>query len=201
MKLKIKLLLATFLIVCLTTLIYFSFFYHANDPKLATVLSTEPIKSSRLIEHENCSVTGILGSFSQESLSRYHPAQRECRTILIIQSLQSKTLPLRMENQQKTCVITNSIEQVIVSYDVVYQIGNSVGKVRMPYKPNMFIPLNEDGRLDLSMASRAVCESVRSGSKDLMPFYCLHPDELPLSTQQNDVLEVQKSQNTFGIFQ
>lgn len=200
MKLKIKLLLAAFVVVCLIAVVYFSF-VRSDEVKIATVLSTEPIRATRMVEYENCSVTGILGTFTQESLSRWHPAQRECRTILMIQSLQGRSLPPFSSNEPRTCVITKSLEQIIVGYDVIYRIGDTIGKVRMPYEPTVFIPLNENGQLDLTMSSKAACETLREGAKGILPFYCMKPDDLPKAYQPSTVLEVKTGKNTFGMFE
>ncbi|MEQ5073441.1 UmoD family flagellar biogenesis regulator [Providencia alcalifaciens] len=200
MKLKIKLLLAAFVAVCLIVVGYFSF-VRSDELKIATVLSTEPIRATRMIKHENCSVTGILGSFTQESLSRWHPAQRECRTILMIQSLQGKSFPPFSSHEPRTCVITKSLEQIIVGYDVIYRIGDTIGKVRMPYEPTVFIPLNENGQLDLTISSNAACETLREGTKDILPFYCMKPNDLPKSYQPSTILEVKTGKNTFGLFE
>lgn len=198
MKLKIKLLLATivvFFIACL-----FAFFTHKPDERLATVLSVEPIKSNRLVEYQNCSVTGVLGTFNQQSLSRFHPAQNECKMVFMIEVLQGKGFPSLFDNNNQTCVSTQKMELVTVGYDVIYQIGKTVGKVRTSYAPSMFIPLNEEGRLVLT-SSNSVCETIRSDVKELLPFYCLEQNDLPLSGIASNILEVQASQNTFGFME
>ncbi|OAT47340.1 Uncharacterised protein [Providencia heimbachae] len=199
MKLKFKLLLAA-LVVCL---IVFSliFFVRSPDAKFATVLSTEPIKSNRLVEYENCSVTGVLGSFSQESLSRFHPAQSECKMVFMIEALQGKLFFPFSNDEERTCVKTQRMEQVIVGYDVVYRIGNSIGKVRAGYDPGMFIPLNDDGRLNLTLSNATVCETLRSDVKDVVPFYCIKQSELALNKDASQVLELQPSKNTYGFFE
>ncbi len=199
MKLKFKLLLAAF-VVCLITFSII-FFTRSPDAKLATVLSTEPIKSNRLVEYENCSVTGVLGSFSQESLSRFHPAQSECKMVFMIEALQGKSfLPFSNEDE-RTCVTTQRMEQVIVGYDVVYRIGNNIGKVRVGYDPGMFIPLNEDGRLNLTLSNTTVCETLRSDVKDVVPFYCIKQGEQTQNKDASQILELKPSQNTYGFFE
>lgn len=197
MKLKFKLLLAA-VAVCLVA---FVISVSVNQPeiKLATVLSVEPIKANRLVEYENCSLTGVLGTFNQQSLSRFHPAQNECKMVFMIEALQGKGFPSLFDNQNKTCVKTQKMELVVVGYDVVYQIGKTIGKVRTSYAPSIFIPLNENGRLEL-VSSNTVCETVRSDVKELLPFYCLHQNELPLSNVTN-VLELQPNKNTLGFFE
>lgn len=197
MKLKFKLLLAA-VAVCL---VVFAVSVLVKEPeiKLATVLSVEPIKENRLVEYENCTLTGVLGSFNQQSLSRFHPAQNECKMIFMIEALQGKGFPSLFDDRNKICVNTQKMELVVVGYDVVYQIGKTIGKVRTSYAPSIFIPLNDDGRLDLP-SSNSICETVRSDVKELLPFYCLHQNELPLSSTSN-VLELQQNKNALGFFE
>ncbi|MCB6144374.1 hypothetical protein LHK12_01980 [Providencia rettgeri] len=57
MKLKFKLLLAT--VVMLLIVLLVNSFSQEPETKLATVLSVEPIKANRLVEYENCTVTGF----------------------------------------------------------------------------------------------------------------------------------------------
>ncbi|MEZ2759788.1 UmoD family flagellar biogenesis regulator [Providencia vermicola] len=197
MKLKFKLLLAV-VAICLVSFAVSSFI-REPEAKLATVLSVEPIKANRLVEYENCTLTGVLGSFNQQSLSRFHPAQNECKIIFMIEALQGKGVPSLFDNQNKTCVKTQRMELVTVGYDVVYQIGKTIGKVRTSYAPSIFIPLNEDGRLDLS-PSNSICETVRSDVKELLPFYCLHQNEQPLSSTSG-VLRLKPNKNTLGFFE
>ncbi|ENU1225167.1 MULTISPECIES: UmoD family flagellar biogenesis regulator [Providencia] len=198
MKLKFKLLLATvvvFLIVLLVAL-----FNRAPEIKLATVLSVEPIQSNRLVEYENCTVTGVLGSFNQQSLSRFHPAQSECKMVFMIEALQGKGFPSLFDMQDQTCVKTQKMELVVIGYDVVYQIGKNIGKVRTSYAPSMFIPLDDEGRLVLT-SSNSVCETIRSDIKELLPFYCLQQNELPITKNASVVLELQPNKNTFGFME
>ncbi|EPL6453168.1 MULTISPECIES: UmoD family flagellar biogenesis regulator [Providencia] len=197
MKLKFKLLLAL-VAICLVSFAV-SLFIQEPEAKLATVLSVEPIKANRLVEYENCTLTGVLGSFNQQSLSRFHPAQNECKMIFMIEALQGKGFPSLFDNQNKICVKTQRMELAVVGYDVVYQIGKTIGKVRTSYAPSIFIPLNEDGRLDLP-SSNSICETVRSDVKELLPFYCLHQNELPLSGTTG-VLKLQPNKNTLGYFE
>ncbi|WP_369310877.1 UmoD family flagellar biogenesis regulator [Providencia rettgeri] len=197
MKLKFKLLLAA-VAICLVTFAV-SLSIRQPEVKLATVLSVEPIKANRLVEYENCTLTGVLGTFNQQSLSRFHPAQNECKMIFMIEALQGKGGPSLFDNQNKTCVQTQRMELVVVGYDVVYQIGKTIGKVRTSYAPSIFIPLNEEGRLDLSSSS-VICETVRSDVKELLPFYCLQQDETPLSNASS-VLRLQPNKNTLGFFE
>ena len=198
MKLKFKLLLATvvaFVIVLLVIL-----FNQEPETKLATVLSVEPIKANRLVEYQNCTVTGVLGTFYQQSLSRFHPAQSECKMIFMIEALQGKGFPSLFDMQNQTCVNTQKMELVIVGYDVVYQIDKSIGKVRTSYEPSMFIPLDDKGRLVLT-SSNSVCETMRSDIKELLPFYCLQQNELPITRNSSTILELQPNKNTFGFME
>ena len=199
MKLKIKILLATLVVSLVLLVIIVS--SRPPTAKLATVLSTEPIKSNRLIEYENCAVTGVPGTFSQESLSRFHPAQNECKMVFMIEALQDKSFPFFSDSHERTCVITKKMEMVIVGYDVVYRIGDIVGKVRTAYDPGLFIPLNEDGRLNLTVSNSAVCETLRSDVKDLAPFYCIKQNELLTSNDGSSILELKPSKNTYGFFE
>lgn len=203
MKLRFKLLTAS--VVCLTAILVITFvitsFSRSPDAKLATVLSTEPIKSNRIIEYENCTVTGVPGTFSKESLSRFHPAQNECKVVFMIEALQDKSFPFFSDSHQRACVITKKMELVIVGYDVVYRIGDTVGKVRTAYDPGLFIPLNEDGRLNLTVSNSAVCETLRSDVKDLAPFYCLKQNELLTSNDPSSILELKSGKNTYGFFE
>ncbi|MEY0962634.1 UmoD family flagellar biogenesis regulator [Providencia alcalifaciens] len=198
MKLKFKLLLAA-IVACLIVLLVV-IFTREPEIKLATVLSVEPIKSNRLVEYQNCTVTGVLGTFDQQSLSRFHPAQSECKMVFMIEALQSKGFPSLFYERDPTCVSAQKMELVVVGYDVVYQIGKTVGKVRTSYAPSMFIPLNEEGRLVLT-SSASVCETIRSDVKSLLPFYCLQPNNLPITGNPSAILELQPNQNTFGFME
>ncbi|MGG4610191.1 UmoD family flagellar biogenesis regulator [Providencia sp. Me31A] len=198
MKLKFKLLLA--IIVAFFIAFLFMLFTPKPNESLATVLSVEPIKSNRLVEYQNCSVTGVLGTFNQQSLSRFHPAQNECKMFFMLEALQGKSFPSLFDDHNKTCVSTQKMELVTVGYDVIYQIGKTVGKVRTSYAPSMFIPLNEKGQLVLT-SSNSVCETIRRDVKELLPFYCLQQNDLPLSGRSSGILEVQASQNTFGFME
>ncbi|MBQ0267130.1 UmoD family flagellar biogenesis regulator [Providencia huaxiensis] len=198
MKLKFKLLLAT--VVALLIVLLVTLFNRGPETTLATVLSVEPIQSNRLVEYENCTVTGVLGSFNQQSLSRFHPAQSECKMIFMIEALQGKGFPSLFDMQNQTCVKTQKMELVVVGYDVVYQIGKTIGKVRTSYEPSMFIPLDDKGRLVLT-SSNSVCETIRSDIKGLLPFYCLQQNELPVTRNASVVLELQPNKNTFGFME
>ncbi|EKT63985.1 UmoD family flagellar biogenesis regulator [Providencia burhodogranariea] len=200
MRLKYKLLLAG-MVTCLIIITIISLQRSSvNDNKLATVLSTEPIKSHRLIEHENCSVIGVLDGFSQDYLSRYHPAQRECKTVFMLEILQNKSLPKLIDKEYRNCVITQKIEQIIVGYDVVYRIGDTLGKVRTPYDPGLLIPLDKDGRLDLSASSNQLCDAVNINADALVPLFCIKADESRIQTLNNAV-EIFPRKNAYGYFE
>lgn len=198
MKLKLMLLLAA--VVAFLIVVCIVIFNREPETKLATVLSVEPIKSNRLVEYQNCTVTGVLGTFNQQSLSRFHPAQSECKMIFMIEALQGKGFPALFDAQNQTCVNTQKMELVTIGYDVVYQIGKTVGKVRTSYEPSMFIPLDDKGRLVLTSSS-SVCETMRSDIKELLPFYCLQQTELPMTRNSSAILEMQPSKNTFGFME
>lgn len=197
MKLKFKLLLAI-VVVCLiiTTSI---FLLNRPEQKFATVITVEPIKSYHIIEHENCSMLGLLDGFNQGYLSRYHPAERECKMVFMIETLQSKSLPALVDRDNRKCVITQTSQQIIVGYDVIYRIGDTLGKVRTAYEPGLFIPLDENGRLDLSTSSNQLCETTRSNRDALIPFYCVNEDEMRTNTM-NNALEIYPARHTYAYF-
>ncbi len=91
------------------------------------------------------------------------------------------------------------MELVIVGYDVVYQIGKTVGKVRTSYEPSMFIPLDDKGRLVLT-SSNSVCETMRSDIKELLPFIVYSKMNYQ-SQNSSAVLELQPNKNTFGFME
>ncbi|MEX5906688.1 hypothetical protein [Providencia hangzhouensis] len=64
----------------------------------------------------------------------------------------------------------------------------------------MFIPLDDKGRLVLT-SSNSVCETMRSDIKELLPFYCLQQNELPITKNSSAVLELQPNKNTFGFME
>lgn len=200
MRLKYKLLLAGMVICLFIITIIILLRPPESKNKLATVLSTEPIKSHRLIEHENCSIVGVLDGFSQDYLSRYHPAQRECKTVFMIEILQNRSLPKLVDKEYRNCVITQKIEQIIVGYDVVYRIGDTLGKVRTLNDPGLFIPLDKDGRLNLSASSNQLCEKVRSNVDALVPLFCIKANESGAHTLNNTV-EIFPRENTYGYFE
>ncbi|MEX6381490.1 hypothetical protein AB6F61_00540 [Providencia hangzhouensis] len=74
MKLKFKLLLAT--VVMLLIVLLVDSFSQEPETKLATVLSVEPIKANRLVEYENCTVTGVLGTFKSAISFSFSPCAK-----------------------------------------------------------------------------------------------------------------------------
>ncbi|MEX6157834.1 UmoD family flagellar biogenesis regulator [Providencia manganoxydans] len=200
MKLKYKLLLAAMVICLIIITAIFILSSSQKNNRIATVLSTEPIKSHRLIETENCSVIGVLEGFSQEYLSRYHPAQNECKMFFLIETLQTNGFPPPVEKKYRNCVVTQKVEQIVVGYDVVYRIGNILGKVRAPYDPGLFIPLDSDGRLKLTASSGQMCENARNNVDALVPFYCVKLDE-PNGNSLNKVVEIYPGKNTYAYFE
>ncbi|ELZ5938132.1 UmoD family flagellar biogenesis regulator [Providencia vermicola] len=199
MKLTYKFLLAAIAICLIIIASIVSLSWSEKPTKHATVLSIEPIKSHRLIEHENCSFMGVLDGFNQAYLSRYHPAQSECKMVFMIQTLQSQSLPKLVDREYRSCVITEKVEQIIVGYDVVYRIGNTLGKVRTAYEPGLLIPLDQKGRLDLSASSNELCDVARSDANALIPFYCVKNDEKVSNTFSNAV-EIYPGKNTYAYF-
>lgn len=198
MKLTYKLLLAAmaiFLVIIIVLMLI-----HHDESKQATVISIEPIRSHRLIEYETCSVIDVLNGFNQEYLSRYHPAQNECKMVFMIQTLQKRLIPTLLDREYRKCVITQKAEQVIVSYDVVYRIDNTAGKVRMAYNPGLFIPLDKNGRLDLSKSSNQVCEKARNDTDALIPFYCLEDNDFQPNMPRN-ALSIHTTKNTYGYYE
>ena len=199
MKLKFKLLLATLSIFLI--LIILIFFSNSPEAKLAIVLSTEPIKASRLVEYENCSVSGILDTYDKESLFRYHPAEQECKMVYMISTLRGHSLPSFLYNNNRICTVSKKMEQVIVGYDVIYRIDDSVGKVRTASEPGLFIPLTADGRLNLTSAGSIACETMRRDIKEVIPFYCIKQVGGAEIKDKSKVLELHPTKNTYGFFE
>ncbi|MEK2482779.1 UmoD family flagellar biogenesis regulator [Providencia stuartii] len=202
MKLTYKVLLAA-IVICLIIIVSItSLRFSKDESRLATVISIEPIKSHRLIEQENCSVMGIFDGFNQEYLSRYHPAQSECKMVFMIEALQKDSLSSLLERDNRKCIATEKVEQIIVGYDVVYRIGNTLGKVRTVYDPGLFIPLDENGRLDLSTSSSQLCKAARNQTDALVPFYCVKLDEASRnSLNMNNAVEIYAGKNTYAYFE
>ncbi|KLN95946.1 UmoD family flagellar biogenesis regulator [Moellerella wisconsensis] len=144
-----------------------------SKPHLATVLSVDPIIVTQVIENEHCDIAGFIGPFNRDHLARYHPAEKECEIFYMIEKIQGVRMTDYPKRQFSHCIITQQNISVIIGYDVIYRIGDTLGKVRSPYDPGTFIPLDEKGQLILDLPLKKLCENAIRNKEVTQPFYCL----------------------------
>lgn len=120
-----------------------------SQPQFAHVVSATPIKSTVFVTEEYCHRIGLPTPFTPENLSRFHPAEQECRVFYMIEALNDKNIANFPYPQFKECIPIYRQERRVVGYDVLYTIDGTPGKVRTTFKPGDVIALDADGRLVL----------------------------------------------------
>ncbi|MBG3131407.1 flagellar protein regulator [Proteus mirabilis] len=137
------------LIIVLAILSFIAWRWVFSQPQYAHVVSATPIKSTVFVTEEYCHRIGLPTPFTPEKLSRFHPAEQECRVFYMIEALNNSNIANFPYPQFKECIPIYRQERRIVGYDVLYTIDGTPGKVRTTFKPGEIIALDSDGRLIL----------------------------------------------------
>ncbi|MGA6363718.1 flagellar biogenesis regulator UmoD [Proteus penneri] len=137
------------LIIALAILSFIAWRWVFPQPQYAHVVSATPIKSTVFVTEEYCHRIGLPTPFTPENLSRFHPAEQECRVFYMIEALNNSNIANFPYPQFKECIPIYRQERRIVGYDVLYTIDGTPGKVRTTFKPGEVIALDFDGRLIL----------------------------------------------------
>lgn len=137
------------LIIALAILSFIVWRWVFPQPQYAHVVSATPIKSTVFVTEEFCHRIGLPTPFTPENLSRFHPAEQECRVFYMIEALNNSNIANFPYPQFKECIPIYRQERRIVGYDVLYTIDGTPGKVRTTFKPGEVIALDSDGRLIL----------------------------------------------------
>ena len=179
-----------YLIVGVGILIILFQFFNANiaiKPKVATVISVEPLTTNQIIEDEHCNVSGILGPYSKEYLSAYHPAEAECTIFYMIETIKSPHILLLPKQAYRNCFVTQKSIPVTIGYDVIYRIGDTLGKVRSPVEPDKFIPLDDNGQLILTKSLNEICEQ---NTSVVRPFYCMEKIKTDHNSDSTSLIKI-----------
>lgn len=137
-------------IAILVLLLFIAWRWIFSQPQFAYVVSATPIKSTVFVTEEYCHRIGLPTPFSLENLSRFHPAENECRVFYIIETLNKRTASRFPYPDFKECVPIYRQERRVIGYDVLYTIDGTPGKVRTTFKPGELIALDKKGRLILT---------------------------------------------------
>ncbi|MEX5486085.1 flagellar protein regulator [Proteus mirabilis] len=113
-------------------------------PQFAHVVSATPIKSTVFVTEEYCHRIGLPTQFTPEKLSRFHPAEQECRVFYMIEALNNKSIAHFPYAQFRECIPIYRQERRVIGYDVLYTIDGTPGKVRTTFKPGDIIALDSD---------------------------------------------------------
>ncbi|MEQ4899933.1 flagellar biogenesis regulator UmoD [Proteus vulgaris] len=138
------------LVVVLAILSFIVWRWVFPQPQFAHVVSATPIKSTVFVTEEYCHRIGLPTPFTPEKLSRFHPAEQECRVFYMTEALNNSNIANFPYPQFKECIPIYRQERRIVGYDVLYTIDGTPGKVRTTFKPGEVIALDADGRLILA---------------------------------------------------
>ena len=137
------------LILVLAILLFVAWKWIFPRPQFAHVVSATPIKSTVFVTGEYCHRIGLPTQFTPEKLSRFHPAEQECRVFYMIEALNNKSIAHFPYAQFRECIPIYRQERRVIGYDVLYTIDGTPGKVRTTFKPGDIIALDSDGRLVL----------------------------------------------------
>ncbi|MFN6886050.1 flagellar biogenesis regulator UmoD, partial [Proteus mirabilis] len=80
------------LILVLAILLFVAWKWIFPRPQFAHVVSATPIKSTVFVTEEYCHRIGLPTQFTPERLSRFHPAEQECRVFYMIEALNNKSI-------------------------------------------------------------------------------------------------------------
>ncbi|MDC9622004.1 UmoD family protein, partial [Xenorhabdus sp. XENO-7] len=125
-------------------------YFESPQPKVAQVLSSEPIRITVPAPHHYCHETVFAIPIRSEDMKGGLFTGYEYRILTLLDNIKASREYLALNHSAlKNCLMVYVKEQRTVGYDVNYTIGDNPGKVRVTYKPEQTIPLNEKGQLIL----------------------------------------------------
>ncbi|KLU16552.1 UmoD family flagellar biogenesis regulator [Xenorhabdus griffiniae] len=131
-----------------------TFYFESPRPSVAHVLSSEPIKSTVVFRQSYCHIAVFPIPVTVKGITHNHLIKYEYRILTLINHLKiNRKYPVLTHSALKNCIDIHFKKPRVVAYDVNYVIGEQPGKVRIEYKPNDSIPLNEKGQLILKSYS------------------------------------------------
>ncbi|PHM63718.1 UmoD family flagellar biogenesis regulator [Xenorhabdus ishibashii] len=157
-KLTIKQYIISSIIIIITIAIMgtsATFYFESPPPSVAHVLSAEPIRSTVVFRQSYCHIAAFPIPDTVKDITHKHLIKYEYRILTIINHLKiHREYPALIHSVLKNCIEFRFKKPRVVAYDVNYVIGEQPGKVRIAYKPDDTIPLNEKGQLILKSYSQ-----------------------------------------------
>ncbi|PHM75182.1 UmoD family flagellar biogenesis regulator [Xenorhabdus kozodoii] len=126
-----------------------TFYFESPRPSVAHVLSSKPIRSTVIFRQSYCQISAFpIPAATVKDISGNHLIEYEYRILTLLFHLNVKrAYPALTQSVLKNCTEFHFKKPRIVAYDVNYVIDGQPGKVRIGYKPDDTIPLNEKGQL------------------------------------------------------
>ncbi|MDC9605659.1 UmoD family flagellar biogenesis regulator [Xenorhabdus griffiniae] len=127
-----------------------TFYFEPPRPSVAHVLSAKPIRSTVFFRQSYCHIAVFPIPFTVKNSVHNHLIKYEYRILTLINYLKiNRKYPALIHSTLKNCIEFHFKKPRVVAYDVNYVIGEQPGKIRIEYKPDDTIPLNEKGQLIL----------------------------------------------------
>ncbi|MDC9592246.1 UmoD family flagellar biogenesis regulator [Xenorhabdus sp. IM139775] len=127
-----------------------TFYFDSPRPSVAQVLSSEPIRSTVVFRQSYCPITVFPIPVTVKAISGNHLTAYQYRILTLLEHLKAnREYPALIPSALANCTEFNFKQPHVVAYDVNYVIGEQPGKIRIEYKPDDTIPLNEKGQLVL----------------------------------------------------
>ncbi|WP_415843360.1 UmoD family flagellar biogenesis regulator [Xenorhabdus thuongxuanensis] len=132
-----------------------TFYFESPRPSVAHVLSSDPIRSTVVFHQSYCHIAVFPIPDTVKNITHNHLIKYEYRILTLLNHLKaSRKYPALIHSVLKNCIEFSFKKPRVVAYDVSYVIGEQPGKVRIAYKPDDTIPLNEKGQLILKSYSQ-----------------------------------------------
>ncbi|OTA16142.1 UmoD [Xenorhabdus vietnamensis] len=132
-----------------------TFCFESPPPKFAQVLSSNPIRSTVVVSQSYCHIAVFPIPATVKDILGNNSIEYEYRILTLLDHLKvRREYPVLTHSVLKNCTEFSFKKHRVVAYDVNYFIGEEPGKVRMEYKPDDTIPLNEKGQLILKSHSQ-----------------------------------------------
>ncbi|MDC9597853.1 UmoD family flagellar biogenesis regulator [Xenorhabdus anantnagensis] len=132
-----------------------TFCFESPRPSVAQVLSSNPIKSTVVVRQSYCHIAVFPIPATVKDILGNSSIEYEYRILTLLDHLKVKReYPALTHSVLKNCTEFSFKKPRVVAYDVNYVIGEVPGKVRIEYKPDDTIPLNEKGQLILKSYSQ-----------------------------------------------
>ncbi len=131
--------------------------FHFQSPRatVAYVLSSSPIRSTVVVRQSYCHIALFPIPATVKDISGHHSIEYGYRIFTLFDYLKAqREYPALTHSALNNCIEFNVKKPRIVAYDVNYVIGRKPGKIRIGYKPDETIPLNEKGQLILKSYSQ-----------------------------------------------